>query len=126
MKTNIGKKNWAIAEGYIPGWSNGPAPEFTSHEAFCVLNATDEEAHIELMIYYTDREPVGPYKVTVEPRRTKHFRFNNLTDPEPVPRDTPYSSIFESNVPIVIQHTRLDSRQAKSALLSTIAYPCGE
>jgi hypothetical protein len=38
MSKNIGRKMWAIAEGYIPAWSNGPGPEFTSHEAFCVLN----------------------------------------------------------------------------------------
>lgn len=123
MKTLIGKKTWAIAEGYIPAWSNGPAPEFTSHEAFCVLNAADEEAHITLTIYYADREPAGPYRFSVEPRRTKHFRFNDLTDPEPVPLGTSYASVFESDVPVVIQHTRLDSRQAENALLSTIAFP---
>ncbi|HEX3817893.1 MAG TPA: sensory rhodopsin transducer [Chthoniobacterales bacterium] len=126
MKPNIGRKTWAIAEGYIPGWSNGPAPEFTSHEAFCVLNTTNDEAHIELMIYFHDREPVGPYKITVPPRRTTHFRFNNLTDPEPVPLGKSYASVYESDVPVVIQHTRLDSRQAENALLSTIAFPGGE
>ncbi len=126
MRTQIGRKHWAIAEGYIPGWSNGPAPEFTSHEAFCVLNPTDEEAHLELTIFYADREPVGPYQMTVAPRRTKHFRFNNLKDPEPVPLGTSYASVFESDVPIVIQHTRLDSRQAENALLSTIAFPGAE
>lgn len=126
MKQNIGRKTWAIAEGYIPGWSNGPDPELISHEAFCVLNTTDEEAHIELMIYYHDREPVGPYRLTVGARRTHHFRFNNLTDPEPIPLGTSYASVFESDVPIVIQHTRLDSRQAENALLSTIAFPGGE
>jgi hypothetical protein len=30
--------------------------------------------------------------------------------------------VFESCVPIVVQHTRLDSRQAEPGLLSTIAY----
>jgi hypothetical protein len=33
-----------------------------------------------------------------------------------------YASAIESDVPIVVQHTRLDSRQAELALLSTIAY----
>jgi hypothetical protein len=126
MKQSIGKKIWAIAEGYIPGWSNGPAAEFTSLEAFCILNATDDEAHIELTIFYTDREPVGPYKITVAARRTHHFRFNNLTDPESVPLGTSYASVFESDVPIVIQHTRLDSPQPENALLSTIAFPGAE
>ena len=118
----IGRKTWAIAEGYIPSWSNGPAPELISHEAFCVLNANDQEAHIGVTIYYSDRDPVGPYKLSVPPRRTRHFRFNNLTDPEPIPTGTDYSSVIESDVPVVVQHTRLDSRQADSALLSTIAF----
>lgn len=119
----IGRKTWAIAEGYIPAWSHGPGPEFTSHEAFCILNATDREAVIQLTIFYADREPVGPYNLQVEARRTRHFRFNNLTDPEPIPRGTSYASVFKSNVPVVIQHTRLDSRQSENALMTTMAYP---
>jgi hypothetical protein len=51
-----------------------------------------------------------------------HLRFNDLEKPAPVPRDTAYSSVFESNVPIIVQHTRLDSRRAEVSLLSTIAY----
>jgi hypothetical protein len=88
----IGKKHWAIAEGYIPEYSHGPEPEMTSHETACILNANDTEAIVEIMIYFTDREPVGPYKVTVDPRRTKHMRFNNLTDPEPIPNSDRYST----------------------------------
>ena len=122
----IGKKRWAIAEGYIPETSNGPAPEMTSHEAVCVLNAGEEDARIEITIYYTDREPVGPYEVTVPAERTKHVRFNGLEDPEPIPEGTPYASVIESDVPIVCQHTRLDSRQAENALLSTVAYGDGD
>ena len=60
--------------------------------------------------------------MTVPARRTLHLRFNDLKDPEPVPLDTDYASVFESDVPIVVQHTRLDSRRAEIALLSTIAY----
>ena len=50
------------------------------------------------------------------------MRFNDLDEPQPVPRDTDYASVFESNVPIVVQHTRLDSRKVEIALLSTMAY----
>jgi hypothetical protein len=42
--------------------------------------------------------------------------------PEPVPQDTDSACVLESDVPIVVQHTRLDSRQAESALLSTTAF----
>ncbi len=122
----LGRRRWAIAEGYIPGWSNGPEPQFTSHETACLLNTGDEEAHVRITLYFADREPAGPYRLTVPARRTVHQRFNELEDPEPVPRDTGYASVIESDVPIVVQHTRLDSRQAENALLSTIAYASNE
>lgn len=118
----IGHKRWAIGEGYIPETSHGPEPEMTSHESICVLNASGSEAHLEIWIFYSNREPVGPYKISIEPRRTKHIRFNNLTEPEPVPRGTEYASLIECDVPIVVQHTRLDSRQTANALMSTIAF----
>jgi len=118
----IGATRWAIAEGYIPAWSHGPEPQMTSHETVCLLNATDREAHVAITIFFADREPAGPYELTVPARRTRHVRFNDLRDPEPIPRDTDYASVIESDVPIVAQHTRLDSRQAENALLSTIAY----
>jgi hypothetical protein len=94
----------------------------TSHETAVLLNAGDGDAHVRITIYFADREPAGPYELTVPARRTRHLRFNELRDPEPIPLGTDYSSVFESDVPIVVQHTRLDSRQAEEALLSTIAY----
>ena len=118
----IGRKQWAIAEGWIPSWSNGPEPEMLSHETACILNPNDTEANVEIMIYYTDRDPVGPYKLTVPARRTLHQRFNNLKDPEPIPVGTNYASTITSDVPIVVQHTRLDSRETKNALITTIAF----
>ena len=118
-----GVKEWVIAEGYIPQDSHGPEPQMTSHETVCILNTSDEDANVEITIYYSDREPVGPYRVTVPARRTRHIRFNDLKDPERIPRGTDYSSVIRANVPIVAQHTRLDSRQAENALLSTIAFP---
>lgn len=73
-------------------------------------------------MYFSDREPAGPYRVLVPARRTLHLRFNDLRDPEPIPLDTDYASVIESDVPIVVQHTRLDSRQAALALMTTMAY----
>lgn len=123
---SIGKTRWAIAEGYIPAWSNGPEPEFTSHETACILNAGDADAHVEITIFFSDREPAGPYRLTVPARRTLHQRFNALRDPEEIPRGTSYASIITSDVPIVVQHTRLDSRQSENALITTIAYAAAD
>jgi hypothetical protein len=122
----IGRRRWAIAEGYIPGWSNGPEPQMTSHETICFLNTGDNDASVRIFVYFTDREPAGPYHVTVPARRTVHLRLNELRDPEPIPPDTPFASMIESDEPIVVQHTRLDSRQAENALLTTIAFPVDE
>ncbi len=119
----IGRERWVIAEGYIPEQSMIGADEaLTSHETACILNAGNADAHVEITIFFADREPVGPYRIMVEARRTKHLRFNDLTDPEPVPRGEDYASVIESDVPIVVQHTRLDSRAAEISLVSTIAY----
>ena len=126
MNGPLGRRGWAIAEGYIPGWSNGPAPQFTSHERACLLNTSDEEARVEITVYFEDREPTGPYRITVPAQRPRHVCFNELDDPEPVPTDTDYASVIESDIPIVVQHTRLDSRHAENALLSTIAYAGNE
>jgi hypothetical protein len=118
----IGHKRWAIAEGYIPATSTGPAPQLTSHETVCLLNTADVDANVEITVFFADREPAGPYRLTVGARRTRHVRFNDLRDPEPIPLDTDFASLIECDVPVVVQHTRLDSRQAALALLSTIAY----
>jgi hypothetical protein len=116
----IGKRVWAIAEGYIPEGDGFDDRTLASHETACILNAGDRDARIELTIYFADREPAR-YPLTVAARRTRHLRFDDLTDP-PVPRGTDYASVFVSDVPIVVQHTRLDSRKAEIALMTTLAY----
>lgn len=54
----------------------------------------------------------------VDARRTRH----ELDHPEPIPAGTDFACILDADVPVVVQHTRLDSRQAENALVSTIAY----
>jgi hypothetical protein len=123
---SIGERRWAIAEGYIPGWSKGPKPEMISHETVCILNAGEQDAHVRITVFLTDKEPIGPFEITVPARRTRHIRFNDLNSPQPIPHDTDFASVIEADVPIVVQHTRLDSRQEANALLSTIAYAAGK
>src|SRR3546814_2405639 len=95
----------------ISDWSSDVcSSDLLSHEAACILNTCDSTAHFEITLFFVDREPAGPYHVEVPARRTLHLRFNDLTDPEPVPVGVDYASVLESDVPIVVQHTRLDSR----------------
>jgi hypothetical protein len=106
----------------MPPSSTGDSRQMVSHEALCMLNSGPQDAHVAITVFYADRPPSGPYRVTVPAQRTLHLRFNDLRDPEPIPVDTDYSSVIESDVPIVVQQTRLDSRQPALALLSTIAF----
>jgi hypothetical protein len=122
---DIGRRRWAIAEGYLPSGSVSQDHALVSHEAVCLINGGAKDADITITLFFTDRDPVGPYGVKLGAQRTLHLRFNDLTDPEPVPRDTSYASVIESNVPIVVQHTRLDSRHPNIALLSTVGYAEG-
>lgn len=118
-----GRTTWLIADGYIPDRSTGPEPEMLSHETASILNAGDTDAHVELTIFFSDREPAGPYAITVPARRTEHARFNDLTDPEPVPLGTDYAAMLVSDVPVVVWHTRLDTRQEANSLAITAAWP---
>jgi hypothetical protein len=123
MSKPVGCKRWVIAEGFIPAAGHGPAPEMRSHEALSLLNAAEHEANVEITAYFSDREPAGPYRFTIPPRRTLRLRFNDLTIPEPIPTSTEFTSVVESDTHIVVQHTRLVSRQAEYALMTTPAYP---
>jgi hypothetical protein len=95
----------------------------TSHDTACMLNPNDDPAAVAITVYFNDREPAGPYYLTVPARRVLHQRFNDLHNPEPMPTGVDYSVVIRSSVPIIVQHTRLDSRQAENALMSTIAFP---
>jgi hypothetical protein len=91
----IGNKEWAFTDGWIPPLGD---------ETVAFLNFSFLEAHVEIMVYYSTRDPVGPYRLTVPPGRLKCVRFNCLKDPEPIPRATDYATTIESDVPIVVQH----------------------
>ncbi len=119
----IGKTLWALPGGRIPLQSSGREPDFTSRDELCLLNAGEQTAHVEITIFYADRDPVGPYRLTVAARRTRAVRFNDLIDPAAIPLEADYASVIEADVPIVVLCNRLDSRQAENAIASTLAFP---
>ena len=120
---SIGLRSWAIAEGYIPEYSVSGERPLISHETFCVLNTGAAEADIIVVICFADRDPAGPYRFAVPGNRTRHFRVNDFCDLEPVPRGTDFAAVIEASVPVVVQHTRLVSRDPHISLRSTIAFP---
>ena len=65
----IGRRTWAIPEGYIPGRSHAASRDLVSHDALCFLNAAEQDAHVRLTVFFTDRDPAGPYHLLVPARR---------------------------------------------------------
>jgi hypothetical protein len=41
----------------------------TSHDTACMLNPNDDPAAVAITVYFNDREPTGPYHLTVPARR---------------------------------------------------------
>lgn len=116
-----GEKNWYIPDGYIPPDSTGA---LTSHESVCVLNCSSEEALIRFTIFFEDREPMEDIIVVVQGRRTKHIRTSSLMkEGALIPIGVPYAIEVQSDIPIIVQYSRLDSTQAENTLMSTMAYP---
>lgn len=116
-----GEKRWYIPDGYIPELSSG---QLTSHESVCVLNTASSDAQLKLTIFFEDREPMEDIPVVVGARRTRHIRTSSLhKDGEPIPVGVPYAIEIESDIPVVVQYSRLDSTQSENALMSVIAYP---
>ena len=120
---SVGSTTWVIADGYIPPYSNGPKPEMVSHDSICMLNAGNIAAQVSVHVYFTDREPAGPFNIEIPARRAFHQRINDLEGPEKIPVGKDYSLLIRSDEKIVVQHTRLDSRQSENALMTTMAYP---
>ncbi|MFX3633341.1 MAG: sensory rhodopsin transducer [Candidatus Pristimantibacillus sp.] len=116
-----GEKLWYIPDGYIPEKSSG---ELLSHESICVLNCSSEEALLKITIFYEDREPLEDIMVVIPPRRTKHIRTSSLArEGMSIPVGVPYAIEVVSDIPVVVQYSRLDSTQAENALMSVLAFP---
>ncbi|AGB39439.1 sensory rhodopsin transducer [Natronococcus occultus] len=118
----IGATRWELPGGHVPVDSTGPEPEMVSHERLCLLNAGDEMATLEVTLQYADGNEAGPYPLSVAARRVRHVRINDLIDPYAPPLGEEYGIVVESNVPVVVQWSRQDTRQSENAGLSTLAY----
>jgi len=124
MTRTEGAKVWLIPDGYLPVPPVDSKP-YQSHEAICILNTGSQEAHIRLDIYFEDDEPIKDIPIFVGGERTLHVR---LDWPEHLngvrlPVGVPYAIRVRSDVPIIVQHSRLDTSQVNLALMTTIAHP---
>lgn len=118
--STAGAKTWIVPDAYLPKGGQG----IESHEAICVLNLGPEAAHIVVTAYFADRAPASGAPVEIPAERDLHLR---LDDPAQIgglaiPQETPYGLRVESDRPIVLQHSRMDTRLGGMALFTTLGF----
>lgn len=116
-----GKNVWYVPDGYITSKSVG---EYLSHETISVINDNNQDANIKITLFFEDQEPLANFMVTCPAYRGNHIRLDKIKNQDGIliPRDTCYALKIESNVPIICQHSRLNTCQSEYTLMSTIAY----
>lgn len=119
----IGHKTWAIPGCCIPSESTGEEPANTSHDEISILNTGGSVVSIKITIYYADREPAGPYRISVNAQRSRSIRFNDLIDPEAILLQKEFSALLQSDKPVVVQFNRLDTGNGGRSHSTTMAFP---
>lgn len=117
-----GKNTWLIPDTFLNSVSGeGEQP---SHEAICVINTGEHDAHIKLTLLFEDRDAMEGFSAICASRRTNHIRLDRIRSESgiEIPRDTPYAILLESDEPIAVQYSRLDTSSTRMALMTTIAY----
>ena len=117
----IGKNEWVIPDGFM---SDTESETYVSHEAVCVLNLGEVCAHVTLEIYFEDRDPLLGFQAVCESKRCNHIRLDKLKNQDGVkiPHEVPYAILVKSDVPALVQHSRMDVTQPNMTLMTTIAY----
>ena len=116
-----GKKNWIIPDCELPPPGEG---ELLGHESVIVVNDTNKKATIKVTLYFPDKECYNDIVWTVDAKRVRCFRMNNLADMcgFEVPLETQYAMKLSSDAKIVVQYGRLDNRQTNLAYYTTLGY----
>ena len=122
--TANGALTWLIPDAYLATPADDD-PIFKNHEAICILNVTPDDANLKLDFYFEDRDPIEDVEIVVPAKRCPHIR---LDKPEQVggydiPLDVPYGVRIRSDVPIVVQYSRMYASDGKiDSVITTLAY----
>ncbi len=117
MKSAAAKCDWFFPDTFLPDISDG-----ISHEALCVLNVEDQDAHLTLKLYFEDAEPMEGFEAVCPAQRTNHIRFDKFfsRDGKAIPQCKGYAVWLHSDVPVLCQYTRVDATKPDRALMTTM------
>ena len=119
MEFKNGKRIWYFPDGELPLPGDEP---LKGHESIIILNDNKGTANVVMTLYFEDRNPIEDIRITVLPKRVKCIRMDNPDDlgGTVVPLETQYAIKLVSDIPVVIQYGRLDTRQEKMAFYTTM------
>jgi Uncharacterized protein conserved in bacteria len=94
------------------------------HESVIILNMNDVAANINITLYFEDKDPITDIPVVVEPNRVRCMRTNNRKDfnGTVIGREIQYAMKLTSDIPVVAQYGRLDTRQDNMAFYTVMGY----
>lgn len=119
MSHEKGKKIWYFPDGELPPPGDEP---MKGHESIILLNDNNCDANVSMTLFFTDKEPVEGISICVPAKRVKCIRMDRPDELGGiiVPLETQYAIKLQSNLPVVAQYGRLDTRQAKMAFYTTM------
>lgn len=122
MSEGIGEYVWLIPDAYLPPYGDLELP---SHESTCILNVNKNPAKVKFTFYFEDQDPIESKEIIIPAERTLHVRLDRAKEILGVDLkvDVPYAIKVESDTRIVVQHSRLDTRQANLAYMTSMGYP---
>lgn len=115
-----GRTTWFFPDGDLPAYGDGQSPMY-GHESLVILNPNDQDARIELTIYYPDREPDTLAPLTVAARRVRCVRTNEPIHGYQIPAGQ-YALKVASDTPIICQIGRADVCQPNLAYYTTLGF----
>lgn len=118
---NYGKKVWIFPDAELPPEGVNVIP---GHESIIITNTGDQDAHIDITLFYTDKDPVRAAHVQVDAKRVRCLRTNEEKDfgSHTAKFGEQYAIMLESDVPIVAQYGRAEPRAV--AFYTTPGYCC--
>ncbi len=118
-----GKKVWIFPDAELPPKGVNSIP---GHESVIITNTGEEDATVQITLFYEDKEPVKDIYVTVGAGRVRCLRTNEEKDfgQYLAVVGEQYAIMLESNVPIVAQYGRAETREV--AFYTTPGYCSNE
>lgn len=113
---------WIFPDGDLPPRGE-PGLALEGHESLVVLNTGDEDAEIELDLYFSEREPETGIRLMAPARRVTCFRLDRpVGNRQFVIPFGQYALRLRASRPVVAQIGRADVRQPNLAYYTTLGF----